>query len=145
MGEIATELEIVSMMRTGSCLCGDVTFEAETMPTMQACHCSMCRKWGGGPFMAVPCQAASFAGPISRYASSEGAQRAFCTTCGTNLYYHTVGGPIHAIPIGLFDDQSELAFRAEIYFDDKPDYYAFANPTKKMTGAGFEERFKTSQ
>lgn len=129
------------MKRTGSCLCGGVTFEAETMPTMQACHCSMCRKWGGGPFMAVPCKAASFDGSISRYASSEGTERGFCTTCGSGLFFHATGTPIHAIPIALFDDQSGLPFRAEIYIDDKPDYYAFSNETKKMTGAEFEKKF----
>ena len=54
------------MTRTGSCLCGQVTFTAETMPTMQACHCAMCRKWGSGPFMAVPCKEAVFTGPTVR-------------------------------------------------------------------------------
>ncbi len=132
------------MKRTGSCLCGSVTFEAETTPTMQACHCSMCRKWGGGPFMAVPCKEASFAGPVNRYASSENVERGFCATCGSSLFYHAAGGPIHAIPIALFDDQSDLPFRAEIYIDDKPDYYDFANTTKKMTGAEFKAKFKPS-
>lgn len=131
------------MQRTGSCLCGSVTFEAETMPTMQACHCSMCRKWGSGPFMAVPCKSASFRGPVSRFASSPGVERGFCSTCGSNLFFHA-GGPIHAIPVSLFDDPSDLPFRAEIYIDDKPDTYAFANDTKKMTGAEFEAKFKAS-
>ena len=130
------------MKRTGSCLCGAVTFEAKTMPTMQACHCSMCRNWSAGPFMAVPCEDAAFSGPISRYESSGDNERGFCTTCGSNLFFHTRGGPIHAIPIALFDDPSDLKFRAEIYIDDKPDYYEFANATKKFTGAEFEAKFR---
>lgn len=36
---------------------------------------------------------------------------------------------------------SVLPFRAEIHIDDKPDYHAFANETKKMTGAEFAARF----
>lgn len=56
------------MKRTGSCLCSEVTFEAEPMLSMQACHCSMCRIWTAGPFMSVPCQNASFAGLIGEYA-----------------------------------------------------------------------------
>lgn len=131
------------MKRTGSCLCGEVTFEAEPMPSMQACHCSMCRKWSAGPFMSVPCQGASFAGPIGEYASSEGNVRGFCKTCGSSLYFHPSEVPVHAIPISLFDDQSELPFRVEIFIDDKPDYYEFANPTKKMTGAEFMEKFRS--
>ncbi len=129
------------MERTGNCLCGAVTFKAEPMPSMQACHCSMCRKWCGGPFMAVPCKGAHFEGPVKLYASTEGVERGFCSTCGSNLFFHGAGGPIHAIPISLFDDQSDLPFRAEIFVDDKPDYYAFSNATKKMTGAEFKAKF----
>lgn len=113
------------------------------MPVMQACHCSMCRKWSGGPFMAVPCRAAVFSGPVTHYASSEKFERGFCAICGSNLFFHDSGNSIHAIPIGLFDDQSDLQFRAEIYIDDKPDYYAFSNETRKMTGAEFKEKFRS--
>lgn len=130
------------MPRTGKCLCGDVSFSAEPLPTMQACHCTMCRKWGGGPFMSSPCRNAVFDGPVTRYASSETCERAFCSTCGTHLFFLAEGSDIHAIPIGLFDDQSGLPFRAEIYVDSKPDYYAFANETKAMTGAEFEAKFR---
>ena len=130
------------MMRTGRCLCGDVTFEAEPLPTFQACHCSMCLKWGGGgPYMAVPSKKAQFFGPITRYASSEGVERGFCAKCGSCLFFHMSGHDIHAIAISQFDDQSGLPFRAEIYIDDKPDYYEFENQTKKMTGAEFAARF----
>ena len=129
-------------MRTGSCLCGAVTFEADALPTFQACHCSMCRKWAGGPFMAVPCKMAQFFGPVTRYASSPGVERGFCATCGSSLFFNVVGHDMHAIPIALFDDPSGIPFRAEIYIDDKPDYYEFGNETKKMTGAEFEARMR---
>ncbi len=92
--------------------------------------------------MSVPCKAATFDGPIGRYVSSEGCERGFCTNCGSSLFFHASGTPIHAISIALFDDQSGLPFCAEIYIDDKPDYYAFSNETKEMTGAEFESRFR---
>ena len=131
------------MNRTGSCLCGAVTVNAETLPTMQACHCGMCRKWGGGgPFMSVPCNGAEFTGPITRYASSEGVERGFCSRCGSCLFFHPAGGPIHAIPISLFDDPSDLPFRVEIHIEDQPDYYAFANETRRMTGAEFAAKVR---
>lgn len=129
------------MARTGICLCGEVTFSAEPMPTLQACHCTKCRKWSGAPFMSAPCKNANFDGPVARYASSEHADRAFCSICGTHLYFAPKGAAIHAIPIGLFDDQSGLPFRAEIFVDSQPDYYAFANETKRMTGAEFKAKF----
>jgi hypothetical protein len=130
------------MPRTGNCLCGKVSFSAEPMPTMQACHCGMCRKWSGGPFMAVPCNDAVFEGPVTRYASSEGADRGFCPTCGSHLFYLAKALGVHAIPIGLFDDQTGLPFRVELYVESKPDYYAFSDDTKKMTGAEFEAKFR---
>jgi len=40
----------------GSCLCGGVSFTAKKVShSVGACHCVMCRKWGGGPLMAVDC------------------------------------------------------------------------------------------
>jgi len=112
------------------------------MPTMQACHCSMCRTWSGGPFMATPCKPAKFNGSVAVYQSSDGIERGFCSTCGTHLFFHHKRARIHAIPIGLFEDQTGLPFRAEIYTDMKPDYYSFADETKKMTGAEFEAKFR---
>lgn len=92
--------------------------------------------------MAVPCKDAVFDGPVTAYSSSEGADRGFCATCGTHLFFHAKAAGIHGIPIGLFDDQSGLPFRAEIYIDDKPDYYTFAGETKQMTGEEFEAQFR---
>ena len=40
---------LFTMVR-GSCLCGGVRFEADEIPIMTSCHCSMCRKAGGGAF-----------------------------------------------------------------------------------------------
>ena len=85
------------MSRTGKCLCGAVTFTAEPMPTMQACHCDMCRKWGGGPYMSTPCTNAVFDGPVTAYASSEIADRGFCATCGSHLFYFAKAAGIHAV------------------------------------------------
>jgi hypothetical protein len=108
---------------------------------MQACHCDMCRKWGGGPYMSTPCTNAVFDGPVTAYASSEIADRGFCATCGSHLFYFAKAAGIHAVPIGLFDDQSDLPFKAEIFIDAKPDYYAFANETAKMTGDEFRAKY----
>lgn len=129
-------------VRTGKCLCGAVTFEAEPYPSYQACHCETCRIWGGGPFMAVPCKTASFKGPTARYASSEVAERGFCSICGTHLFFHPIGADVHGVPLGIFDDTSGLTFKAEFFIDEKPESYAFANETKQLTGAEFAAKFR---
>ena len=42
------------MERTGHCLCGAVQYTA-TLPEegLGACHCEMCRRWTGGPYVSV--------------------------------------------------------------------------------------------
>jgi len=91
--------------------------------------------------MSTPCKEATFQGPVTRYASSEAADRGFCATCGTHLFFFAKTAEIHAVPIGLFDDQSGLPFRAELFVDSRPDYYVFNNETKQMTGAEYRAKF----
>ena len=39
----------------GTCLCKSVTIESNDATEFEACHCGMCRRWGGGPFLVVHC------------------------------------------------------------------------------------------
>ena len=80
--------------QSGGCLCGAVRFTVAIMPTRTgACHCGMCRKWAGGPYMATDCGTdVTFEGAdnIATYRSSPWAERGFCKTCGSNLFYRIV-------------------------------------------------------
>jgi hypothetical protein len=38
------------------------------------------------------------------------------------------------VPIGLFDVDAHFDFTTQIFIEQKPDYYEFANQTKNMTG-----------
>ena len=40
----------------GQCLCGAVKFTVKNISNkVDACHCGMCRRWGGGPLMVIGC------------------------------------------------------------------------------------------
>ena len=69
------------------------------------------------------------------YRSSEWAERCFCKVCGASLFYRLIDKPFYAVSAEALDAMSGFKFTTEIFVDEKPDYYAFANPTKKMTGA----------
>jgi len=127
----------------GSCLCGAVHFKAHNaQKSMGACHCNMCRKWGGGPYMSVRCESeVSFDGKdsISEFSSSAWADRGFCKTCGTHLYFRLKENGHYFIPAGAFDDQDQFTFDRQVYIDSKPHYYSFANETTNMTEADILE------
>jgi hypothetical protein len=79
-------------MITGSCLCGAVRYEASATGVALHCHCSRCRKWHGAAFASivrVPIDALRVASGeelITRYASSPGVDRCFCSACGSSLF-----------------------------------------------------------
>lgn len=130
---------------TGKCLCESVWITATPKSHhFGACHCSLCRRWGGGPLLAVECEdRVSFEGElhIAIYASSEWAERGFCKTCGTHLFYRLKDRPFYAIPIGVFDDAPPWEFTDQVFIDNKPPHYSFANHTTNLTEAEVLARF----
>ena len=123
------------MDRNGGCLCGAVRYRA-TIDNSRfgACHCPMCRKWTGGPLLNVRASAITFDGTPSVYRSSDWAERGFCSTCGSSLFYRlqSSDGPLH-ITHGSLDDCGGLAFTHQVFIDKKPEGYTFENETGLMT------------
>ncbi|MFO0675926.1 MAG: GFA family protein [Polyangiaceae bacterium] len=124
---------------SGSCLCGAVRFTAEGVNTAHsACHCGMCRRWGGGgPFFGVRTTSVTFEGDdsITRYASSPWAERGFCSKCGTHLFYFLVPAAKYMMSAGIFADTAAFRLASEIFVDHKPDGYAFAGDHPRLTEA----------
>ena len=128
----------------GQCLCGAVRITLRGRPTtMEACHCASCRKvTGGGPGLGAPVRGEDLtiegAEHITRYPSSEHAERAFCRVCGSNLFFRLAGdaatGNLSLCP-GLLDDMNGVALVEEMFIDAKPDGYALAGEHRRITGA----------
>ena len=132
----------------GSCLCGAISLSTTNINHhVAACHCSMCRKWGGGALLAVECGSeVSFRAEenIGIYQSSEWAERGFCKKCGSHLFYRLKRNNQYYIPVGIFDNDEGFVFEHQVFIDEKPEYYSFANETKNMTGAELFAQFTTS-
>ena len=122
----------------GSCLCGSVHVTAKNLNKHAGvCHCSMCRTWSGGPWMAIDCGTdVKFEGGenISVFSSSDWAERGFCSKCGSHLFYRLKENKQYVMPVGLFGDDIPFVFDHQIFIDEKPSFYAFANKTSNMTG-----------
>ncbi len=125
--------------KQGHCLCGAVQITArEASNSVGACHCGMCRRWGGGPFMEIDCGvdvSISGAENVSVFDSSEWAERGFCRNCGTHLFYRLKEAKQYMMPVDLFDSSENLVFDTQVFIDEKPSFYRFANETREMTGA----------
>lgn len=72
---------------------------------------------------------------ISVFNSSEWAERGFCKKCGSHLFYRLKESNQYIIPVGLFDDDKMFVFDHQVFIEEKPSFYCFANKTNDMTGA----------
>jgi len=133
-----------SSEKTGRCLCGKVTFRVASAKTHHhACHCSMCRRWAGGPAFAVAVSGVQWSGAdhIRRYESSEWGARGFCGECGSHLFFHFKPADDYYLTVGSFDDDSDFRLVGEIYVDTQPPGYRFAEGLERLTGDEFIAKY----
>ena len=98
----------------------------------------MCRRWSAGPFLALDCGDALKIDDASSSASivrRNGPSAASARPAAPPLFYRLVGKNLHFVSAEAFDDRSGYAFTSQIFIDEKPAYYDFANKTHNMTGA----------
>src|SRR5262245_41462442 len=111
----------------GSCLCGDVAWEASgQLDFLHHCHCGRCRKLTGAAFATdLMCQAADVrllrgAEQIACFETSPGSIRKFCRRCGARV---TDAQPVWQgftfLPAGAFDDDPGIRPVAHIFAASK--------------------------
>ena len=115
-------------MRTGSCNCGGVRFEiAGEMPAASVCHCGQCRRQSGHVWASthVPDDQLTLTAQdgLRWYRSSDRAQRGFCGTCGSFLFWKAEGEAATSIAMGALDAPTGLHLARHIFVADKGDYY----------------------
>ena len=103
---------------TGGCLCGAVRYEAKGTPSLSAiCHCLMCQRASGAPFMALiflPSDAVKVTkGEPSIYQSSSTSNRRFCGRCGSPLFFERHTRSLTAVMVGSLDDPN--MFKPEMH------------------------------
>ncbi|MEM7488727.1 MAG: GFA family protein [Pseudomonadota bacterium] len=113
------------MTRTGRCLCGAVTLSTDhALGPVTACHCGQCRRQTGNYAAAVPVpwSALAVSGEVRWYASSEGARRGFCPTCGSYLIWEEFDGTAYVMA-GAFDGPTGLGMDGHLFYADRGDWY----------------------
>lgn len=130
-------------MITGSCLCGDVSFEFDEITgPMTHCHCSMCRKAHGAPFatyVSAPRRAFRWrsgedARVLYQAAPRSELHRAFCPRCGSCV--PDVGGDEVSIPAGCLDDDPGVRPSAHIFVESKAPWVDISDALERHEGYG---------
>lgn len=130
----------------GHCLCGEVRVTIpELSEEITVCHCHMCQKFFGGPFLSlagVLPKDVEISGEeqIQRYLSSEWAERGFCKQCGSSLFYHSLTDDEYYFPAGLFAEIDQAKLTTEIFYDQKPAFFYYQEPTEKLTEEAFLQK-----
>lgn len=122
----------------GACLCGANRF---TLPgpagDVTACHCRQCRQISGhfsASFDAAEARLHWQTGSaLAEFATSGGAQRGFCTTCGSSLYFRAADGSF-SVEAGAIDGPTGGRLTGHIFTADKADYYDLDDGLPQTTG-----------
>ncbi|MFK5980985.1 MAG: GFA family protein [Rhizobiaceae bacterium] len=115
-------------MKSGSCICGKVSYQVkEPLRPITACHCTQCRKQSGHFFAATAAhnEDLSIQGEenLTWFNASEDAERGFCKTCGSTLFWRHSDESFTSILAGSLDGETGLKIAKHIFVADKGDYY----------------------
>ncbi|MGQ7869341.1 GFA family protein [Sunxiuqinia sp. sy24] len=120
----------ISMKHTGSCLCGNITFEIEgDLEHFFLCHCKRCQKDTGSAhaanlfstiaklsWLAGENKVKTFRLNSTRHAKS------FCPTCGSALPNIQQNGSLLVVPAGCLDTKVPIAPQGHIFMDSKANW-----------------------
>ena len=123
----------------GRCQCGGVHFRLHgALPDIKACHCAQCRQMTSNFFSstAVAPECLEFVADASLgwYRSSDVAERGFCTTCGSSLFWRPLHHPRIAVSAGALDQPTGLRTLMHIFCANKGDFYEISDGLPQYPG-----------
>ena len=124
---------------TGGCLCAAVRYEiAGPLRPVVYCHCEQCRRTSGHLVAATACKPGDLRVMIDVglrwYRSSAEAQRGFCSTCGSSLFWQPEHGQYISIMAGTIDGPTGLVSCEHIYTASASDYYGLTDGLPQFPG-----------
>lgn len=122
--------------KTGRCMCGAVKYTATTSETFATCYCKMCQRWSSGAFMGANTthfEITQGEDQLTIFKSSDWAERAFCSVCGSNIYYFAAQYGGKSVALGTFDDPAGFTMHSQYFIDQKPAGFSMRETTKTLT------------
>ena len=117
---------------SGGCLCGQLRYVASEAPIgARICHCRLCQKAQGAPFLSQ----ASFAkrsvkitGRTQAHQSSPRLLRHFCPDCGTRLFVEPLDAPERlGVSLATLDEPNAIRPEMHIWTVARLDWVRFAD------------------
>src|SRR5271168_563996 len=127
-GPGADDMTDIEATHTGGCLCGGVRYRIRgALRGIIACHCEQCRRTSGHFAAMTSAPTANVDLTSSQtlrwFRSSATAERGYCASCGSNLFWRPIGSDTTSITAGSLDAPTGLAIEKHIFVGDKSDYY----------------------
>ena len=124
----------------GGSQCGAVRYGLASLPVRaNICHCRMCQKAGGAPFMAfAAAHSAGFLlsrGAPALFASSDLVERGFYAACGTPLTYHLKDSDTISVTIASLDDPARFAPEKQLGIETRLQGFAALGALPEMRTA----------
>lgn len=124
---------------TGGCYCGRVRYRAgDVKRDVTECHCSQCRKQAGHRHASVGAKTSTIeidgADKLTWFRASVDAERGFCTTCGSHLFWRRADEDYTSILAASVDEPSGLRMAKHIFVEDKGDYYEITDDLPQFAG-----------
>ena len=146
---------------TVNCDCNNVVLEAyELDPDFIVCHCELCQLVHAGPGFGAHCNGIKIvegAEYITLYKSQRVPMAAwhFCSRCGSKLYF-TFDDDVwrsphdkYVLSVGTLHGNEaskavagKMRMTREAFYDLKPDYYTFQEPTERLSTEETAEYYK---
>lgn len=129
-------------MMKGQCYCGAVQYEVEgPLKFVAHDHCSVCRRISGAPFVTwagakdPQFNISSGIDNLSTFKTSAEAERQFCKTCGSHLFFRSTRWPgeVH-FTVSTLTTKLEMEPHAHVFYSDKAEWMHIHDDLPKYGG-----------
>lgn len=138
---------------TGHCHCAAVTYSLaqDTLPTVYACHCTICQRWSGSAFALhalLPEGALRITGPLTEYSHEHQGQvsnQRCCAVCHTRLFNTTSAAPgLLVLRAGTLTRAVDLVPVAHIWTHSKQTWLALPDGVPSWPHSPTPEQFASA-
>ncbi len=124
----------------GGCLCGAVRYQVSALGPVVHCHCAYCRRAHAAAFTTVSLLPRSHfewldgARHVTLFETPRGAERVFCSSCGTRICNHPPIPGALSLMVATLDCNDALVPLAHVNVERRATWYAGRDELPEYSG-----------